>query len=107
MPKIVIQNLHNREIYTNEENKNLLEIIHENQVDWMFACGGKGRCTTCRAQVQEGLEHFSELTAAEIKFKNMDRLKENERLACQCKIQGDVVIRVAEENKFMHLNYSN
>lgn len=106
MPKIVIQNLYNREIFTNDESKNLLNIIHENEVDWMHACGGKGRCTTCRAVVQSGLENFSELSAPEIKFRDQQRLQANERLTCQSKICGDVVISVAEDNKFMHLEYS-
>ncbi|UXP33593.1 (2Fe-2S)-binding protein [Reichenbachiella agarivorans] len=107
MPKIVIQNLHNKGIFEKDDTKTLLEMIHLNQVDWMFACGGKGRCTTCRAIVIDGLNNFSPETETEIKFKNADRLKSNERLACQCTIHGDVIIKVADENKFMHLHYSD
>ncbi|UXX80208.1 (2Fe-2S)-binding protein [Reichenbachiella carrageenanivorans] len=107
MPKIVIQNLHNKEIFIKNENKNLLDIIHENYIDWMHACGGKGRCTTCKVQVLEGMENFSEVSPAELKFRGMNRLQSNERLSCQCQVSGDVVVRVAPENKFNHIQYSD
>lgn len=107
MPKIVIQNLHNKEIFINNENKNLLDIIHENYIDWMHACGGKGRCTTCKVQVLEGLPNFSEESQAELKYRRMNRLASNERLSCQCQINGDIVVKVAPENKFNHIQYSD
>lgn len=107
MPKIVIQNLHNKEIFIKNENKNLLDIIHENYIDWMHACGGKGRCTTCKVQVLEGLNNFSKETQSELKYRRMKRLADNERLSCQCQIHGDIVVNVAPENKFNHMEYSD
>lgn len=107
MPRILIENLYNKEIFTLNEKDTLLNIIHANYVDWMHACGGKGRCTTCKAIVIEGMEHLSELTPAEQKFQNMDRLKSDERLACQCLVFKDITVRVADENKFLHLDYSD
>lgn len=107
MPKIVIQNLHNKEIFITNENTNLLGAIHENNIDWMHACGGKGRCTTCKVQVLEGLENFCEESLAELKYRAMKRLKPNERLSCQSRIKGDIVVKVASENKFNHIQYSD
>lgn len=107
MPKIVIQNLHNKEIFIKNENKNLLDIIHENYIDWMHACGGKGRCTTCKVQVLEGLDNISEESPAELKYRQMKRLGVNERLSCQCQITGDILVKVAQENKFNHIQYSD
>ncbi|MEO9803312.1 MAG: 2Fe-2S iron-sulfur cluster-binding protein [Reichenbachiella sp.] len=107
MPKIVIQNLHNKEIFIRNENTNLLDVIHENYVDWMHACGGKGRCTTCKVQILDGSECFSPETPAELKYREAKRLLANERLACQCHINGDVLVKVAPENKFSHINYSD
>lgn len=107
MPKILIQNLHNKEIFIKNENKNLLDIIHENYIDWMHACGGKGRCTTCKVQVLEGLQNFSDDSPAEMKFRNLNRLAANERLTCQSRIHGDVIVKVAPENKFYHMKYSD
>lgn len=84
MPKIIIQNLQNKEIFTDKENKSLLNAIHENGIDWMHACGAKGKCTTCKVVVQKGIGNFSQETDAELKFRALDRLQANERLSCQC-----------------------
>lgn len=107
MPRIVIQNLFNREIYSKAANRKVIELIHENGIDWMHACGKKGRCTTCKIILLEGGENLSPLTAAEQKFINLGRLKSNERLSCQAELcTGELVVRVAEINKFPHLEYS-
>lgn len=107
MPTITINNLNNREIFSNSIEKNALRIIHENFIDWMHACGGKGRCTSCKMIVLDGFESLSEETAAEIKYRSQGRLAKNERLACQTKIKGDIIIKVAEINKFPHIIYSD
>jgi ferredoxin, 2Fe-2S len=106
MPQIVIKNLGNKILKTDNFKKSLLNIIHENYIDWMHACGAKGRCTTCKAKVLSGIEHLSALTGFEIKLKNINRLKDDERLACQCYLTGDIIICVPEENKLPHVKYS-
>ena len=107
MPKILIRNLNNKLIDVESSNDTILKIIHDHHIDWMFACGAKGRCTTCRLVVHEGLEHFGELKESEQKFKDLGRLKENERLACQNLLLGDIQVSVAEANKFPHLTYTD
>lgn len=108
MMKIIIENLDNHEIIFEDSGRKVIELIHENYIDWMHACGKKGRCTTCKMIVVEGLENLEELTDREEFFKSKGRLKANERLTCQTKIkQGDLIIRVAEENKFPHISYSD
>ncbi len=107
MPKIVIQNLNNKHIFSENSSQTLLSILQENYIDWMHACGGKGRCTTCKAIVKKGgNEELGELTESEIRYREMGRLEENERLACQWQVNTDIEIRVAEENKFPHIDYS-
>ncbi|MFT7364509.1 MAG: 2Fe-2S ferredoxin [Algoriphagus sp.] len=107
MPKIVIENLFNLTIDLAPSTSKVIEIIHESGMDWMHACGKKGRCTTCKLIVLEGIENLSELTDQEIAFYNQGRLKANERLACQVVLQrGDIKVRVAEPNKFPHISYS-
>lgn len=106
MPKIIIQNLHNREIFIENEDKKLLEIICEDGLDWMHACGGKGKCTTCKAKIIKGIHHLSPITKGEIKFVDQKRLSGDERLCCQSYVHGDIVISVADENKFFHVAYS-
>ncbi|MGY6521876.1 MAG: 2Fe-2S iron-sulfur cluster-binding protein [Mongoliitalea sp.] len=108
MMKIIIENLDNHEIIFEDSGRKVIELIHENYIDWMHACGKKGRCTTCKMIVMKGLENLEELTDREEFFKSKGRLKANERLTCQTKIkQGDLIIRVAEENKFPHISYSD
>jgi ferredoxin, 2Fe-2S len=53
-----------------------------------------------------GGENLSVLTEAEVKYKHQRLLGDNERLACQTRITGDIAVRIAEENKFPHVNYS-
>lgn len=52
-----------------------------------FACT-EGVCGTCVIEVEEGMEHLSEFTQEEEDF--LGEL-DNERLACQCKINGGCV----------------
>ncbi len=83
-----------------------MEAIHAEFIDWMHTCGGKGRCTTCKLTLIKGFENLNPLTSAELKYRNKNLLKENQRLACQCKINGDIEIEVSPENKLPHMNYS-
>jgi 2Fe-2S ferredoxin len=107
MLKVVIENMSEREISSNLESRKVIEIIHENYIDWMHACGKKGRCTTCKMIVTHGLENLSEFTERELVFKEKGRLAENERLSCQATMnKGTLRIRVADENKFPHIKYS-
>lgn len=107
MSKIVIENLNHYEIESSTINRKVIELIHENYIDWMHACGKKGRCTTCKMIVKQGMENLSPLTEREEIFLKNGRLNKSERLSCQTTIvKGVVVIRVAEENKFPHMVYS-
>jgi 2Fe-2S ferredoxin len=107
MPKILIRNLNNKLIDVPTSNDSILKIIHDQQIDWMFACGAKGRCTSCRMVIHSGQEHFSAPNEAEQKLIDLGRLKENERLACQNTLNGDIEVSVAEQNKFPHLTYTD
>ncbi len=107
MPRIVIENLYNLTINSNAVDRKVIEIIHENGIDWMHACGKKGRCTSCKIIVKSGDENLSPMNESELGFRTLGRLKANERLACQAElIKGDVVVRVADINKFPHIQYS-
>ena len=107
MPQIVIENLFNFTIDFDPSASKVIEIIHESGKDWMHACGKKGRCTTCKLIVVAGMENLSELTDREKVFLNQGRIKSEERLACQTVLEaGSLHVRVAEQNKFPHLNYS-
>ena len=96
MVKIVIENLGKKELLVNDLQLSVLRHIHSHFLDWMHACGGKGRCTTCKMIVLSGMEKINPLTVAELKYRNQGALANNERLACQSFVMGDIHIRVPE-----------
>ena len=106
MARIVIVNLFNKVLEPENLSKSLLQHFHDNQLDWMHACGGKGRCTSCKAIILKGAENIVRLTPAEIRYKDLGLLAENERLCCQARIIGDVELAAPEEYKLPHLKYS-
>ena len=105
MPRIIIDNLPSKAIESEDKSKQLLQILLEHS-DWMHACGGKGRCTTCKVIVKSGAKNFSSMTEAEQRFINLNKLHPNERLSCQVTISDDIVVAVAEEDKLPHLKYT-
>jgi len=105
MPKLMVQNLFQKEVFV-LSGQNVLAAIQDLGLDWMHACGKKGRCTTCRIIVLQGLEAFGDLSPAEQRFRQLGRLRENERLTCQCTLTGDAVGKIPEGTKFPHLEYS-
>ena len=106
MPTITIKNLDNKSIIYTDTNQSVLSILHENNIDWMHACGKKGRCTTCKMIVHVGLDNITDVTEFEKKYKLRGQLSANERLTCQCQALDDIVISVPESSKMPHINYS-
>jgi 2Fe-2S ferredoxin len=107
MPQIIIENLFNHTIDVPHQESKVIEIIHLNGIDWMHACGKKGRCTTCKIIITAGIENLTVPTEREKIFSAQGRLKSNERLTCQAQLlSGKLVGRIAESNKFPHLQYS-
>jgi len=106
MALIVIENLGKKTIQVRDFSKTLLRHLEDHRIDWMHACGGKGRCTTCMFQVVNGDENLEPITAAEMKYKMLGALHDRERLACQTRVKGNLTVRVPEENKLPHLTYS-
>jgi len=104
--KVVIRNLNHQEITIDFPERSLLYHFDKVGIDWMQACGQKGRCTTCAFQILEGEKFLSDLTESELRFKELGRLKLGYRLACQTKTCGPIVIRVPNGLKLPHLNYS-
>lgn len=107
MVKIIIENLGQKEVAVTGVNKTALQHFHADFIDWLHACGGKGRCTTCKMIVVEGMDRLGDLTVAEIEYRRQGLLAENERLACQTKVSDNVKVRVPEESKLPHLRYTD
>lgn len=58
------------------------------------ACGGRGRCTTCRIRVEEGVEHCPDASALEAEALAVNGLRPPVRLACQLRPTGDLRVKV-------------
>ena len=102
--KFIIENL-NLTIETTNENVPLALALREQHIDWMQSCGGKGRCTTCKFDVLEGMENISPYTPAEKKYLENRQLSRTQRLACQVRISGKVVAKIPNDSKLPHLHY--
>ena len=72
----------------------LLGALQGNGIFLSSACGGGGKCGQCLAQVHEG---GGETLPTEKPFFSRKQMKDNWRLACQCKVKEDMVIQVPEE----------
>ncbi|MCQ2075150.1 MAG: NADH:ubiquinone reductase (Na(+)-transporting) subunit F, partial [Bacteroidaceae bacterium] len=71
----------------------LLSTLAENGVYLPSACGGKGSCGQCRCQVPAG---GGSILDSEKGHFTRKQIKENWRLGCQCKVKGDLSIKVPE-----------
>ncbi|MEQ8303956.1 MAG: 2Fe-2S iron-sulfur cluster-binding protein [Cyclobacteriaceae bacterium] len=106
MVKIVIENLGRKELEVSDLTKTVLRHFQDHFVDWMHACGAKGRCTTCKMIVREGKENVEGLTPAEEKYRKAGDLMESERLACQAKVNGNISVVVPRSSRLPHLLYT-
>lgn len=105
MPEVTVKNLLSKTIHCKSKTEKLLDILLT-ETDWMHACGKKGRCTTCTAEIIEGEASLGALTDAEKRFIKLGKLRSGERLACQAVVMGDVTVKVPKAYQLPHLDYS-
>ncbi|MEQ6168211.1 MULTISPECIES: 2Fe-2S iron-sulfur cluster-binding protein [unclassified Ekhidna] len=105
MPTVKIVNLQSKSIHCEDKRESLLDILLT-ATDWMHACGGKGRCTTCKAKIVEGMEHLTPPTRPELQYSKLNKLRDDERLTCQVHLSGDIAVKVPKETQLPHLTYS-
>jgi 2Fe-2S ferredoxin len=106
MPLLTIQNLPGAVLETGAGHT-LLGVLQAAGYDWMHACGGKGRCTTCRVQVLAGAENLSPLSPAELRYQHAGRLQPNERLTCQARLlAGEMTGQVPPATQLPHVHYA-
>lgn len=60
------------------------------------ACVGKATCGLCRVKVVGGEDHLSAFNAAERKHLGNVYFITKQRLACQARVCGDVIVEVPE-----------
>jgi len=80
-----------------EANSSLLEAAKALGFRLNHDCGGNASCTTCRVEVEAGLDQLSEIDFDEQDLLDREGLSEPwHRLGCQARVLGDVVVRVPE-----------
>ncbi|WP_419903956.1 adenylate/guanylate cyclase domain-containing protein [Kiloniella sp.] len=70
----------------------LLDVSFVNGIPHAAVCGGKGRCSTCRVRVGNGLDRLPSAEFDEEKVLQRIKASENMRLACQTYPVADVEI---------------
>jgi uncharacterized 2Fe-2S/4Fe-4S cluster protein (DUF4445 family) len=73
------------------EGTRLRDVLFEQGVE--FPCGGRGRCRGCRVQVLEGK---ASINPAQHERLTSEELAGGWRLACQCSVEGDLVIELRQ-----------
>ena len=74
-------------------NSTVLQATLAAKINHTHACGGVGKCSTCRIGVIEGIEHCQPRNKAEQKIASKLHFPDQIRLACQTTIMGDILIR--------------
>lgn len=72
----------------------LLEISRSNGIPHPSACGGRGRCSSCRVLVIEGQDSLPTPSGLEKRLLERIRAPQNVRLACQIRPTTELNIRV-------------
>ncbi len=75
------------------QGASLLSTLSQEGIFLPSACGGKGSCGQCRLQVPEGGGDILDSEKGQFTRK---QVKEKWRLGCQCKVKGDLAIRVPD-----------
>ena len=90
--KVVITVNGDKEL-TVEQGNNVMATLNENGIFLPSACGGKASCGQCKLQVLEG---GGEILDSERSHFSRKEVKEHWRLGCQCKVKGDLKVKVPE-----------
>jgi class 3 adenylate cyclase/hemoglobin-like flavoprotein len=93
VPKIIYQERYEEIVLDQEPGGTILEASLANGIAHYHACGGKGRCTTCRVLVVDGAPSLLPRTDAEIRLARSRNWPDEIRLACQAKLVGEVTVR--------------
>ena len=78
-----------------DENYPLIDMCEDHETSILFGCRD-GACGACMIRVKEGMDHLSPMEDDERDFLETMAADDDERLACQCRVLGDVVVEVSE-----------
>ena len=75
------------------QGNSLMSTLTENGIFLSSACGGKASCGQCKVQVLQG---GGEILDSERPHFSRKQIKDHWRLGCQCKVKGNLEIRLPE-----------
>ena len=75
------------------QGSSVMATLNENGIFLPSACGGKASCGQCKLQVLEG---GGEILDSEKPHFTRKQIKDHWRLGCQCKVKGDLKVKVPE-----------
>ncbi|MDX9856400.1 MAG: 2Fe-2S iron-sulfur cluster-binding protein [candidate division Zixibacteria bacterium] len=77
----------------------ILDAALDNNIKIDHNCGGNCACSTCHVIVEKGFETLNEKTEdEEDMLDEAENLTDHSRLACQCKITSDLIVRIPEKS---------
>lgn len=77
------------------ENYALIDMCEDYDTSILFGCRD-GACGACMVRILEGGQNLTPMKDDERDFLETMAAQENERLACQCRVKGDVILEVSE-----------
>lgn len=77
------------------ENYALIDMCEDYDTSILFGCRD-GACGACMVRILEGEQNLTPMKDDERDFLETMAAQENERLACQCRVKGDVILEVSE-----------
>ncbi len=73
----------------------LIDMCEDHDTSILFGCRD-GACGACMVKVLDGLDKLSPMQDDERDFLETMAAEPNERLACQCRVYGDVTLKVSD-----------
>jgi ferredoxin len=93
MPKVTITT--DKKTFDVADNYALIDMCEQFDTSILFGCRD-GACGACMVRVISGAENLSPMKDDEKDFLETMAAQPNERLACQCRVKGDVTLEVSE-----------
>lgn len=93
MPKVIF--LPSEVEVETSPGKSLLDVALDNNIKIDHNCGGNCACSTCHVIVEKGFESLGNMSEdEEDMLDEAEGLSETSRLACQCQVGSDLVVRI-------------
>lgn len=75
-----------------KEGESILDASLAAGIPHYHACGGNGKCSTCRVLIKEGIQNLTPYTEKEKLLRERMRIPQSVRLACQTFVTGSPVL---------------